>query len=721
MPETVLRACNLCEAGCGLKFEVEDGRILAVRPDDEDPISRGFVCPKGIAIADVHADPDRLHRPLRRDGSGFREISWDEAFEMVASRLKDIRRRYGPDAVALYIGNPVVHNHGAAMIVGAFTEALGTRNRTSASTQDTAPRFAASYYLYGNVWAVPVPDVDRTDFFLCIGANPAVSQGSFLTAPDMKARLRDLRARGGKVVTVDPRRTETSRLADEHVFIRPGGDAALLLAMTRVLLDEGRVDRGSIAALASGWEEVERRLEAFAPERVGAVTGIDAATIRRLALEFAAARSAVAYTRVGTCNNQYGTVATWAGDLLNIAAGRLGRAGGALFAEPALDVARMAHLVGMNGHARWRSRVRGLPEIACDLPASVLAEEIETPGQGQVRALVTFAGNPVLSTPNGRRLDAALDRLDFFAAIDLYVNETTRHADVILPPSWTLAEDHIEPIAANSALRNHVRWSPAVVPQREGEMADWQILLRLTEMLGGGPTGAKWVDRALRLTGWRWSPTRAADLFLRLGPHGDKFLPWSKGLNARKVQAAPHGIDLGPLRSGVAHRIFHRDGRIHLVAPPIFEAVDELAASLETPPNGALLLIGRRDLRTNNSWMHNVPSLVSGRERCVLLVHPADAERAGLRDSEPAILESRVFSGAVPVCVTDEIMPGVVSLPHGWGHGAVAQWQSVAGAHAGVSANDWTDDQLVERVVGQSVLNGVPVRLRPAGTGPFAH
>ena len=384
MPETVLRACNLCEAGCGLKFEVEDGRILAVRPDDEDPISRGFVCPKGIAIADVHADPDRLHRPLRRDGSGFREISWDEAFEMVASRLKDVRRRYGPDAVALYIGNPVVHNHGAAMIVGAFTEALGTRNRTSASTQDTAPRFAASYYLYGNVWAVPVPDVDRTDFFLCIGANPAVSQGSFLTAPDMKARLRDLRARGGKVVTVDPRRTETSRLADEHVFIRPGGDAALLLAMTRVLLDEGRVDRGSIAALGL---RLGRGRAPAGGIRARARRRGDAESMPRPSAawrcEFAAARSAVAYTRVGTCNNQYGTVATWAGDLLNIAAGRLGRAGGALFAEPALDVgAHGCTCVGMNGHARWRSRVRGLPEIACDLPASVLAEEIETPGRG---------------------------------------------------------------------------------------------------------------------------------------------------------------------------------------------------------------------------------------------------------------------------------------------------------------------------------------------------
>jgi anaerobic selenocysteine-containing dehydrogenase len=406
---------------------------------------------------------------------------------------------------------------------------------------------------------------------------------------------------------------------------------------------------------------------------------------------------------------------------LNLAAGRLGKVGGAIFPEPCLDAAVVVEMGGMNGHARWRSRVRGLPETGCDLPASVLAEEIETPGPGQVRALVTIAGNPVLSTPNGQRVDQALDQLEFAVAIDLYVNETTRHADVILPPAWSLAGDHCEPLAPSVSARKHLRWSPPVVQPAEGELADWQILQRLTERLGGGPTGMPWLDRALRVAswfGWRFDPERTLDMLLRLGPHGDRFMPWSSGINLRKVKASPYGVDLGLCREGFAHRVRHRDGRAHLVATQILAGMDDLVRELHAPPlEDQVLLIGRRDLRSNNSWMHNVASLVAGRERCVLLVNPKDATRVGLRDSEPALLESRVHSAEVPVRVTDEIMPGVVSLPHGWGHAASAPWQSVAASHAGVSVNDWTDDQQVEGIVGQSILNGVPVRLRPAGKG----
>ncbi|MEE9606129.1 MAG: molybdopterin-dependent oxidoreductase, partial [Myxococcota bacterium] len=658
-------------------------------------------------------------QPVRRGPDGrFHEISWQEAFDTVATRLREIRAAHGADAIAVYYGNPTVHSYSCILMVGPFLQALGTRNRMSASSQDTAPRFAASYYLYGNLLVTPVPDLDRTDYFLCMGANPAVSNGSAMVTPNVKERIKAIRERGGRVVTVDPRRTETSRLADEHVFIRPGSDAALLLAMTRVLVEEGRVDREALEAAASGWSGVERRLEPFTPERVEGVTGIAASTTRRLALEFADARSSVAYTRVGTCNNVHGTLASWANDLLNLSAGRLGARGGAMFPEPALDGTRVVELGGMNGHARWRSRVRGLPETGCDLPASILAEEIETPGPGQVRALVTIAGNPVLSTPNGRRLDRALEQLEFTVAVDLYVNETTRHADVILPPCGSLAEDHAEPLTPSVSLRSHVRWSPPVVQRGEGELADWQILLRLAQELGGGPTGLRWVDRALRLAGrfgWRFRPERMLDMLYRLGPHGDRYLPWKRGINLKKVQASPYGIDLGAARPGIAHRLAHRDKRVHLAAEPIFESLDKLVGELgaERDPE-EVLLIGRRELRSNNSWMHNVAALVSGVDRCVLLVNPSDAARAGLHDGEFALMESRVHAGEVPVRVSEDVMPGVVSLPHGWGHRASADWQSVAGAHAGVSVNDWTDDQRVEAIVGQSVLNGVPVRLRRA-------
>lgn len=602
---TVLRPCHLCEAGCGLRFEVEGDRILSIRPDDDDPHSRGYVCPKGMALAEVHDDPDRLRRPVRRMPDGrFTEITWEEAFDLVGTRLRGIRGAHGADAVAVYFGNPLGHSYSAVLMLGSLVDAIGTRNRMSASSQDTAPRFAASYHLYGNTVVIPVPDLERTDCFLCIGANPVVSQGSAMVTPDVKARLRAIRARGGRIVTVDPRFTETARLADEHVFIKPGGDAAFLLAMLHVLAADGRIRRDAVDALSTGWPAVERRLRAFAPEQVHTVTGIAPETVRRVARMLAGATAPVVYTRIGTCNNVHGTLATWANDVLNLALGRLGAAGGWMFPEPALDAARVVSLGGMNGHGRWRTRVRGLPETQCDVPASTLAEEIETPGEGQIRALVTIAGNPVLSTPNGRRLDRALDRLGFMVSVDLYVNETTRHADVILPPCWALAEDHSEPIGPSVSLRKHVRWSPPVVPKQAGELADWEILLRLAEEMGGGPTGIRVLDAAFGVAkrlGWRFRPTALLDVLLRVGPHGDGYLPWSDGVTLAKVSASPYGVDLGPAREGVAHRVWHRDGKVHLDAGPILDDLDLLARRLQRPPApGELLLVGRRELRSNN-------------------------------------------------------------------------------------------------------------------------
>jgi anaerobic selenocysteine-containing dehydrogenase len=719
MTRTVYRTCNLCEAMCGLKLDVEGERIVSVRPDEEDVFSKGHICPKGVALAEVHHDPDRLRTPVRRTPSGdYEPISWEEAFNLVASRLLGIRERYGADAIATYMGNPIVHNHGALLMRNGFLKALGTKNSYSAGSQDTSPRFAASYYLYGNSLAIPVPDIDRTRYFLCIGANPLISQGSAFTAPNVKGRIRAVRERGGKVVVVDPRRSETAKEADEYVSIRPGADAAFLLAMVRVLVERGRIDRAQVERIASGWREVEQLLEPFTPERVAAFSGVPAATIERLALEFADAPTAVAYTRIGVCNNRFGTLASYATDLLNAAGGRLGAVGGAMFTTPAIDLGQIARLGKMDGHARWRSRVRNLPETLGDLPAATLADEIETEGQGQVRALVTFAGNPILSVPNGQRLAAAFERLDFMVSIDLYVNETTRFADVILPPAWSLAEDHLDLIASSVAVRNIARWSPPVFPRQDGQLADWQILKRIAEDLGGGPTGMPWMDRFYRWgerAGLGWEPTKMLGLFLRIGKHGDHFLPWSSGLNLKKLRQAPHGIDLGALEPGVERRVVHADRRVHLAAPVFVEGIAALGKEITARRSeGELLLVGRRELRTNNSWMHNLPSLVSGRERCVLYVHPEDAAPLGVRDGEAAILESRVHTGQVKVRVTDEMRPGVVSLPHGWGHAASARWQSVAGKHAGVSVNDWTDDGEVESIVGQSILNGVPVRLRAA-------
>ena len=728
MERTVHRTCHLCEAGCGLVLSVEDQRIVSVTPDPDDPSSAGYACPKGIHIAGIHDDPDRLRQPLRKMSNGeFQPIGWDEAFDLIGSKLNAIRDEHGADSLALYFGNPLGHNYAGIMMLGALTEAIGSKNRMSASSQDTAPRFAASYYLYGNTLVLPVPDIEKTDYFLCIGANPVVSQGSILVAPDIKRRLKAITARGGRIVTVDPRFTETSKIADEHVFIRPGGDAAFLFALANELLVEELVDTEVMAELATGWEVIEEHIREITPARAEAISGVAADTVRRLARALASAEAPVVYTRIGTCNNAHGTLATYLNDVLNLMLGALGKNGGVLFPEPPLDGAMVVQLGKMNGHARWRSRVRGLPEIQGDLPASILAEEIETPGQGQVRALITVAGNPVLSTPNGRRLDAALERLEFQVAVDLYINETTRHADVILPPSWALTEGHTSALAANMSVYTRARFDPPVIEKEEGEWADWEIMYELAKRMGGGPTGLGLLDKVyglLEFFGVSYKPANALDMFMRIGPHGDRFMPFGvrrNGINLEKIKANRYGIDLGRAREGVTHRIYHKDKKVHLDAPPILETVSALLEEMDRgrAPD-EVLLIGRRELRSNNSWMHNVPGLVSGRERCVLFVHPDDAAKAGLRDSEPAELESDVYRGEVPVRVTDEVMPGVVSLPHGWGHEPSADWQSVAGERPGVSANDWTNDQKVEAVVGQSILNGVPVKIRRGKSGRVA-
>jgi anaerobic selenocysteine-containing dehydrogenase len=703
---------------CGLRFEVEGDQIVSVRPDEDDVFSRGYICPKGAAIGELHHDPDRLRTPMRRTAAGtFEPISWETAFAVVAERLRETQRRYGRNSVAIYIGNPVAHNYGALTLRAGLFATVGTRNCTSANSQDTSPRFAASYYLYGSSFSIPVPDIERTDYLLCLGANPRVSNGSFMTAPNVRERFRAIRQRGGKIVVVDPRRTETAREADEHVAILPGGDVYFLLALVNCLVVANRVDEVRLRRQVRGWDAVRPLLAAFTAEEAARHCGIPAETIRRLAGEFADARTATAYSRVGVCNSVHSTLATYATDLLNIVSGRLGAEGGAVFPTPAFDVTPIVRLTRADGHARFRTRVRNLPETLGDVPAATLAEEMETPGDGQIRAFLTFAGNPVLSTPNGRRLAAALERLDFMVSIDPYINETTRHAHIILPPASSLADDHLEVIVSQFAVRSVARWSPPVVPRRSGELSDWEILLELTYRLGGGPTGFRpldWFYRHGRRFGIRWRPDRSMNFLLRLGPFGDRYRPWSKGLNLKRLKQAEHGIDLGPLKPGLEHGVRHKDRKLHLDAPPFIEALGRLRISLtEAKPADSLLLIGRRELRSNNSWMHNVASLMTGKDRCVLLVNPEDAQRLGIRDGETASLENHLHAASVRVELSDAMRLGVVSLPHGWGHAGLAEWQKIAGAHPGVSINDWTDDQRVEEIVGQSILNGVPVRLRP--------
>ncbi len=690
------RICNLCEACCGVLIETEGQRVVSVVGDPDDPFSKGHICPKAYALKDLHEDPDRLTRPLLRQGDQWQELSWDEAIEQAAQGLHGVQERHGRDGVATYLGNPTVHNLAATLGGPTFIRALGSRVRFSASSLDQFPRMLASYFVYGMQLGFPIPDIDHTDFFLILGGNPLVSNGSLMTAPDMKRRLREIRGRGGRVVVVDPRRTETADVSDEHFFIRPGTDALLLAAMLNTVFAEGLVSLGACQGRTDGLEQLEDAVKALTPEAASRPTGIDAEDIRRLTREFAAAPTAACYGRVGTCLQSFGSLANFLIDALNVTTGRIDRRGGMLFTRPAAGAGSRGH------YGRWRSRIRGTAEFSGELPTASLAEEIETEGEGQVRAMFTLAGNPVLSAPNGRRLDRALERLEFMVSVDPAINETTRHADVILPPRSALENDQYS-LAFNAlSVRNVAKFSRPVFEPEADSLSEWEILGRLAtrlDELRGGDGSASTMFAA--------SPAEIIDMMLAGGPYD---------LTVDKLLEQPSGVDLGALEEGGLERgaIGHENGRLGLfnehIASELLRLGEELDDLDELPE---FTLIGRRQLRSNNSWMHNCPSLMKGRDRCTLLVHPADAERCGISDGARVSVKSRVGTEEATAELSDEIMPGVVSLPHGFGHSRPGLRMAVAARRPGSSINDLTDDGPIEALLGNAVMNGVPVELSP--------
>ena len=708
------RTCNLCEANCGILVETDGDDIVSIRGDVDDPLSEGYICPKAHALGDTYRDPDRLTRPLvKRDGE-FVETDWADAIATAARGLRDVERRYGNDALASYVGNPSVHNLPAMLGMSAMLRTLGGV-RFSASSVDQFPKMLSSYLLFGAQLSVPVPDVDRTDYLLVLGANPVVSNGSLMTAPGMKRRIRRLRERGGKLVVVDPRRSETAALADEHVFIRPGTDPLLLLAMLSTLFDEDRVRLGALADRVDGLDALRAGLAGFEPEAVAAATGIDAETIRRLAREFSDAPTAACYSRIGACVQHYGTLVSYLTDCVNLVAGRLSEPGGAMFPQPA------AAYSSRGNYDRFRSRVRGLPEFGGELPVAVMSEEIDTEGEGRLRAMFTCAGNPVLSTPNGRRLDAALEGLEFMVSVDPALNETTRHADVVLPPRHSLKNAQYSVVFHKLAIRDTAKFSLPVFDAADEEWSEWEIFAALCAELtrlrsedavaaGGEPVE----DTAAGHFALR--PEQMIEMLFASGPYERTF---------DEVRSTPSGIDLGPLKpEAIDGAIRHEDRQVHLrhdvIDGELARLRDDLAAGTiggepvdigATTGNG-FLMIGRRQLRSNNSWMHNCPSLMKGPERCTLLMNPADAERLGLKGGRAVRVSSRVGEVEIPLQISDEMMPGVVSMPHGFGHGRDGIRASVASEKPGVSMNDLTDEGVTEGLVGNGILTGVPVRVR---------
>jgi anaerobic selenocysteine-containing dehydrogenase len=701
MGENRIGVCNLCEAICGLVLTIEDnpdtGSSITVRGNPADPLSRGHICPKGVAIADIHTDPDRLRRPVRRDRATgeLHEIGWPEAIELVASGLAATINEHGRDAVGIYLGNPNVHSLGSMTHGIGLVKALRSRNTFSATSVDQLPHQLLAHLMFGHQLLLPIPDIDRTSYFLVFGANPMASNGSLMTVPDFPQRLRDLKKRGGRMVVLDPRRTETAKVATEHHFIRPGTDAWVLLAMLNVLFADGLATAPSYA---DGLADVESAVAHFTPALAERRSGVPADVIERIARELATAEGGVAYGRVGVSTHEFGSVCQWAVNLLNIVTGNLDSIGGAMFTSPAIDVVGTG-LIGRGHHDAWRSRVRGLPETAGELPVSALREEITTTGPGQIRSMLTMSGNPVLSTPDGARLDEALAGLDFMAAVDIYVNETTRHADVILPPTGALERDHYDLIFQALAVRNTARFTPAVFEKEKDARHDWQIyrdvaLATIARLESKPGLKARAMLRA-RLT---LSPTRLVGLLLARG---------RTGVTLRKLRSHPSGLDLGPMRPGLLpDRLQTRDHRL-VLAPPLVLADLARLSAVEAPGDGELLLIGRRHKQDCNSWMHNTERLTRGRARHQLFMHPADLAQRSLRNGDVVTITSRVGEVRVEVEATDDMMPGVVSLPHGYGHARNPGMRTAAEV-PGVSINDLTDPERLD-VSGNAALSGVPV------------
>jgi anaerobic selenocysteine-containing dehydrogenase len=740
---TVQRICPLCEACCGLSLTVQGDRVVAIRGDEADVFSHGYLCPKAVALKDLEDDPDRLRQPLLRRDGRFEAVSWDEAYAEIARRLPPLVAAHGRDALGFSLGNPNVHRLGLGLYVQRLLRAAGSRNVFTASTLDQMPRQLASGWMYGHPLSVPVPDIDRCDFLLMLGANPMASNGSMWTVPDFRGRAKALRARGGALVVVDPRRTETAAIADEHHFIRPGADVFLLLGLVNALFDEGLARPGRLAAFLAegptGIEALQAAVAPYAPERMAARCGIAADAQRTLARRLAAAPRAAVYSRIGASTQRFGTLNSVLVDVLNILTGHLDAEGGAMFPKAAAFAANTQGRPGSGRGlvtGRTRSRVSGAPEVLGEYPASCLAEEIETPGDGRIRALVTVASNPVLSAPNGARLGRALAQLDFMVSIDVYLNETTRHADVILPGLSAFEESHYDVSFPQLACRNQARFSAAVRAPAPGAQAEWQSLLRLAALARGVPDAmapsfdlaafddallaedlrrlAAGVPDELRAAmaqalGPEPGPERLLDLALRAGPYGDRFGQAPDGLSLARVKAAPHGIDLGALAPRLPEILRTPSGRIELWPAPV---AGELAAVDAALPAPELVVVGRRDVRSNNSWMHNLPTLAKGPERCTALLNPADAARHGVRDGDRVRLEG---SGGraieLPAALTDEMMPGVVSVPHGWGHDQPGARLGVAAQRPGANLNELLDDALRDPLSGTSVLNGVPVRL----------
>ncbi len=689
MSEIHYRTCNLCEAVCGIEIEHDGGEILSIKGDKHDPFSRGHICPKALALKEVYLDKNRLKSPVKRVGNEWHEISWEAAFDEITEKIREIQAKHGRDSVAVFQGNPSVHNFGTLLNSGSLLKALKTKNNFSATSVDQMPHHFAAWTMLGNPLLMPIPDIDRTEYFLILGANPLASNGSLMTAPDIINRLESIKKRGGKIVLIDPRKTETARVASEHFFIKPSSDVYFLLALINIFFAEHLVNLGRLSDFTDGVEILREVSKDYAPETVENLTGIPANEIRRIAVEFAASKTAVCYGRMGVSVQKFGNLCHWLINSINILTGNFDEAGGAMFTAPAFDI--VAASKGGNIFNRWQSRVRKLPEFMGELPVATLSEEIETNGDGQIKALFTSCGNPVLSTPNGKRLDDALKTLDFMVSIDIYINETTRNANIILPPATGIETSHYDVIFNVFAVRNTAKYSDALFEKGENAKYDWEIFQELAHRLSEE-------TEPLKLT----PPEEKLNLGLQFGKYN---------LSIEELKKNPHGVDLGALSECLPERLFTENKRINL-APELL--VNDLQRLKNEPKKDEFpfALIGRRHLRDNNSWLHNSEILVKGKNRCTLLMNAQDAENLDLKNDQTVKVTSRVGEIEIPLETTEKIMRGVVSIPHGYGHNKDGVKLDIANQNAGVSLNDLTDEMQIDELTGNAAFSNMRVDIR---------
>ena len=689
MSETHYRTCNLCEAVCGIEITHAEGKILSIAGDKLDPFSRGHICPKAVALKDIYEDTNRLKFPMKRTGNEWHEISWEEAFDEIAEKLKDIQAKYGKNSVAVYQGNPSVHNFGTLLNSGSLLKALRTQNNFSATSVDQLPHHFAAWTMFGHPLLMPIPDIDNTDYFLILGANPLASNGSLMTAPDIINRLEAIKKRGGKIILIDPRKTETARVASEHHFIKPATDVYFLLAIIQTLFAENLVNLDRLAEFTDGVETLQAVSQDYTPEKAQNLTGISASKIRRIAIEFANAKRAVCYGRMGVSVQKFGNLCHWLINSINILTGNLDEPGGAMFTAPAFDLLQMAQ--PENIYNRWQSRVRKLPEFMGELPVAALSEEILTDGEGQIKALMTSCGNPVLSTPNGGQLDKALDKLEFMVSIDIYINETTCKADFILPPATGLETSHYDVIFNLFAIRNVAKYSTPLFPKAANAKYDWEIFQELYHRLSGNLESIKLVP-----------PEAKLDFGLKFGRYK---------LSVEELAKNPHGIDLGELKSCLPERLLTENKRINLAPELLVKDLERLKIETTESPEFPFALIGRRHLRDNNSWLHNSERLVKGKNRCTLLINSADANSLNLQNNQTVKVSSRVGTVEIPCEITENIARGVVSIPHGYGHWREGVQLDTAQNHAGVSINDLTDELELDELTGNAAFSSVRVKV----------